>query len=215
MIPKTLYRFFSNEQYANDFINGKIRLSTLKSCTEIEIHKGGDDLEGKMKIHIDNHVFQVSSDTDKKLLQNATVVIRKSSPESKMQIRMVNCTTNYKIDANVLCFTKEPSEYILKTFGQFGVQLNNPEIFLERVHKCLKESDPNYLGYRFNHVHYNDNSANYLDMDALDQLGFSKRKEIFEMENEFRFLFGSKALMEVKFINIGSISDIASLVNFQ
>src|ERR1700728_4968112 len=47
----TLYRTFPKAEYADDFMNGKIFISTLKRCREIEDGIGGDFGEGSVTYH--------------------------------------------------------------------------------------------------------------------------------------------------------------------
>ncbi|HDK9887549.1 TPA: hypothetical protein PVT12_005421 [Klebsiella pneumoniae] len=51
-LPKKLYRFFEKEEYANEFINGRLRISTLETCRNHKNEAQGDRNEGYLRHHI-------------------------------------------------------------------------------------------------------------------------------------------------------------------
>src|SRR5437588_8479191 len=51
-LQNPLYRRFHKPEYANDFVAGKIRLSTLSACRALEALRGGDPEEGFSSHHV-------------------------------------------------------------------------------------------------------------------------------------------------------------------
>ncbi|WP_185213751.1 hypothetical protein [Sphingobacterium mizutaii] len=213
--PDVLYRFFGNENHAQDFLRGKIRLSTLYACRTLENKIARDENEGAVFMKVDSFTTTGVDKKDNQILRNLGIGIQDHSGGVGGQIKLINIRAIQNMNAHVLCFTKSISDYIIENFGKYGVQIIDPYEFLLRVHFELRRIDPNYLGNDSQPVIYNDNNINFKEPDSIQLLGFSKNREKFELENEYRLLFGNRKEIEPKFIEIGNITDIASYIEIR
>ena len=205
MVPDAIYRFMSQEKYAEDFLNGRIRISTLASCRELEANKGGDKFEGNISIVLNN--FQVEQPTREtfRVLNNTGIF----ASEGIANVSIGRATRHNQLDAHVLCFSKENSDYIQRVFGKFGVIIHNPKELFRRIVNNLSQYDVFFINAIMDHVLYEGHKHSAYDKEPIKKLGLCKRKSLFYNEREYRMLFMSRLPVKPEFIEIGSIRDIA------
>jgi hypothetical protein len=156
-----VYRFFQDPQYADDFLNGKIWISTLGTCRGYENPQQGDPSEATMIYATPGTIQGGTKDVDFatmadklgiNLLGNvANVTITNASFRDKLEDALVICTTSeYNPDA------------LGKDFGQFCVEITNPNAFFQLL---THELSRRYAirQYAFGAVHYVERYHEYLD----------------------------------------------------
>ena len=185
-IPKVLYRFFTNEEYANAFVAGKVRIITLKNCRNLEYGRG-DAGEG---IHTYNS-GSISGDGKDPALRE---VARRSLihfSEGSRDIALGNNTVIWQHpDAWVLCTTEQFGNVGLERFGRYGVQINSSEEFFKHVSVALHEMHGIRDG-TLGRIRYSTREYQSLEPE-LGPIGFVKPPEPFAPEMEVRMLWSPR-----------------------
>ena len=180
-----VYRFFSEEWQAEDFIQGKLYLSTLEVCRGYEDAKQGDKEEGHQTYHT-GHISGGSDDPD--FVEKARRASVGIGPDCT-NISIKDCTnTTFIKDAYVLCTTTEFSPEILSdTFGKYCVEIKHPRRFFlavsKRVHTIatIKEA-------AMGNIIYKDRTYTGLDRPP-GPMGFVKPSFPYADQKEFRFMW--------------------------
>lgn len=200
---RKIFRFFSEKSHAIDFMDGKIRLSTLSICRSYEDSLQGDSGEGIENRHID--YLNITSENSDKVNQ---VIGNFISIEGCGSALFENCTfTNQIDDAFVLCFTNSfKDDDLTKNFGKYCVEITNP---LDLFYKISKEINNQFTINQgvMGKITYADRNLKNLN-PANGPLGFVKPKDPYEPQNELRMLWhiNTKELpLTPKFIKIPSI----------
>lgn len=112
-----IYRFFSKEKYAKDFITGKIRLSTLHSCRTLENLKARDENEGIIHpIVSEKFIKDSNSKDDIDFLSDLkmTRAINIGLNCKNITIKNVSTRSMSMQNAFVLCTSNNISDYLIK-----------------------------------------------------------------------------------------------------
>ncbi len=203
----TIYRFFSDKKYAEDFLKGRIRLSTLEDCRKLEEDRGGDPLDGFLTTNVKNLTINWNDEHSKIILKNIPSI----NMETSSNIRFVDFNFNTVLNAHVLCFTKKDSGYVKSIFGKHGVVIHRPRELYSKICKIMADYDLFFKGAKAGSVVYEGHSHSVYEDNSIQKLGFTKRKSIFENEKEFRMVFFSSLPVKPEFIEVGDIRDIATL----
>lgn len=208
MIPKVLYRFFSKEQHTDDFVNGRIRLSTLNACRTLENINGRDENEGSYSLGIYGaHIHNKNPEID--VLRTNMHSIFDFGDNPNLQISNIHLLSTID-NAHVLCFSTVPSEYIVKNFGKFCVIINNPMRLFNLIIDFQRKNDRFFISPKFGHIRYDNQKGSIYDSNAWSRLGFSKSKKRFVNEREYRLLLLNHIYVQPDFIDIGDLSGIVS-----
>lgn len=136
-----VYRFFSKEKYAMDFMEGKVRLSTLYSCRILENLKARDESEGRIEIVVSKKLIKDSNtDEDNEFISDLKM------RGVEIGADCINLTlTNFRggsinmTDAYVLCTSKEISDYLIENFGKHCVKIYYPHLLSYYLHLRMRE----------------------------------------------------------------------------
>ncbi len=214
----TIYAFvkiFEQEQYANDFISGKLFMNTLRYFKEYRDAAGelrGDPFEGlaawyqpsKIKLQIGDHTVQ-SSDIahpiaihDQELLnKNAFCIYSLNSGDHKSISRETLDEFKIAIELHESCFG----------LGNFCVVILNSQKFIERILSSIKFKN---ISGKLGLVEY-FNEHEYHGNFPPEKYGFHKRS-FFSRQREYRLLIDTHcSLSGPHTLNIGDLSDIALL----
>lgn len=133
-----VYRFFTEESHAEDFIRGKVYLSTLEKCRNYEDSERGDKQEGH-QTYLSGHIVGDSNDPDLVEIARRTGIL---VGEGNKNISINNCThTEIINDAYVLCTTINfLPENFEDTFGKYCVKIHNPKKFFITISKNLNST---------------------------------------------------------------------------
>lgn len=210
--PETLFRFFGDEQYAEMFISGIIRVSTFKKCRNLANERGRDELEGHLSVNSGSFNIKDSSSLSKEekiKLNNLAGFI--SLGEGCQNVTIENNVVNRIIpDSYVYCFSTENGQYMRDNFGIYGVEVRDPARLIRLMHEEILKSglaNTSEAGL----VEYNENVGDISRVDAWKGMGFSKRSSLFGEEKEYR-LVSNPIMEDIDYldINVGDISDFVS-----
>jgi hypothetical protein len=136
--PEPVYRYFHDEQHAEDFSRGRrVRISSLSACRVAEGYSGDSD-EASMTYH--GHIDDGST-SDWAVRE----ILQRSSIGADPGITLRNITTNITYvyaDAYLLCCTRERNAEAADRFGRFCVRINYPRVFAKMVHARLQDLLP-------------------------------------------------------------------------
>ena len=201
-------KLFSNTEYKEDFLNGKIYMCSLGYFKGLELAQGtkGDPLEG-----IGSYLQA------KRLIVELEVNGKKVNlkPEGAMTIGdegyrylKVFCLYAPEIDLSdpaQAANNIKPSAKMIEDFGQDLVFITNPNEFKRRLEIALKEKR-GVEKYGYDHVRYY-NSSHHGHFDD-SEIPFSKHEE-FDFQKEFRIVLRTSDKSESSFeVEIGDIRDI-------
>ncbi|HDO6740635.1 hypothetical protein VSR89_22390 [Klebsiella pneumoniae] len=205
-LPTKLYRFFDNESYANDFVDGKLRVSTLETCRNHENKAQGDPEEGYSRHYI-NRID--SSDP-----QFQEIAMRGGC-------HFVNCAditienhTNTTIfeDAYILCTTTKcnPADFT-EDFGRFCVEITNPYKMMELITKALISN--NITRCICGEIQYRTRTFQQEEYPQVPIEFIKPDTDIYMAQNEFRFSWHTKdsPITPIN-INCGSFSEFCRII---
>lgn len=207
-LPSKLYRFFDKKEFADDFVNGKLRISTLETCRNHENKAQGDAEEGYMfnyikRIHSSHPRFhEISNRGGICMVDSENCVIEN------------NTYTEYIEDAYLLCTTtKYHPEDFTDDFGSYCVEITDPlkmmEIITQTLHSTskvthCKYSEVKYRSRTFQQEEIIENLMEFLKPDT----------DIYMSQNEFRFVWYTE-ISPITPINIecGSFSEFCKIIH--
>ena len=208
-----LCKFFEKENYALDFLDGRMyanKLSYFKSLEERSQDKRGDRYEGTIiwgqpgviKIEINGHDLSKNlaapvSMSSNYLLNEVNVVCMHAG-----YIKIINNQSTEDLSQ----ITKQlqiPPE--CKEFGQYAVMIKNGQEFFDRVEKAAWSNDyPIKRGL----VEYYDPDTFTGSFPGMS--GAFRKQEKFKPEREYRIAFDSgDSSNNATVLDIGNIKDIA------
>lgn len=122
---QTVYRYFREAEHAAALARGEVWISTLNICRNYEDAEQGDKGEGTLEYRT-GHIKGDYGD------ESFEVMARRGGVELKPGA--TNCTLNVTRkmrvdDAFVLCMTEERTPQLAKTFGEYCVEIIEPEKF--------------------------------------------------------------------------------------
>lgn len=208
-------KFFSTEEYRNEFLNGVIYFNTVDNFARNSEKGRGDNTEGKtFVINIENPDM-MSANLEQ---HNGEwfVIVRdyKNNPEqykkgtvwdySAAINRFRKICSLYMLRVDIENNQVEPiSNKMTEEFGRYGIIVLNQELFLKRIEDYFKQNKE-YVGFDMGKVVYLPQCEN---AGLVDYTLFLKRSE-YEYQNEFRITFVGKQEIPIK-INLGeSLRDI-------
>ncbi|SMP68422.1 hypothetical protein SAMN02744783_02948 [Serratia sp. CC22-02] len=182
-----VYRFFDKEEYANEFCQGKIRISTLNACRDYENAEQGDKGEATWK-----HSISLVNDYEpsKKQIEALRWAGVRVDPESRGN-SFADITARRRLDdAYILCTTKYFDPDIFSdSFGKYCVEISNAHKFcvlvteqIARIHKNTR------IQALYDDVHYLDREGTDLNVPKVN-IGFIKPAIPYAVQKEFRFLW--------------------------
>ena len=128
-ISERLYRYFDDPAHADDFVRGRIRVSTLGAC---RIHEDarGDPGEGTVTRN-SGHINSSSMPIEQfRQIAASTGVVIHGAPEN-ITVSGSRLTTQI-LDAFVLCLTmKPPPSGLEDRFGPFCLEVQQPRDFAD------------------------------------------------------------------------------------
>ncbi len=198
--PRVLYRYFSEENHANDFVQGKFRISTLSICRGYEDPAKGDPGEASSTFHIAK-AHSATYDADfVNLLGKAGIKI--SGEYENIMVENINNTSFLK-DAYVLCLSLENTPSVFNdSFGKYCVRINHPESFFRILSKQLVTQ----LGIHHciaNHINYTSRVFSGSDtLPHLVEMAFVKPVIPYFLQQGFRMLWLTKNDNDMTFFDV-------------
>ena len=206
---KGLFKFFSREEYRDDFLKGHLYFNSLNYFRKAEvpdIFKQNDSYEC-CKIFQPNSIKVSLGQLE---LNNLAGPVSICGVDDVLKSYIMSFST-IRLDSQKKYASLEDlkrdvlfSEKMIK-YGEYVVAIPRMELFVERLKKAaLKEN----LDFAIVPVNYYDFSKDNVS-DEYPKNAFQKRSE-FSYQREFRFLLRKKnAVDEHVILEIGDLSDIA------
>jgi len=132
--PPYLYRHLDRPEYAQNFAEGRIWISTLRACRKYEHEERGDSDEGIITYRDD----LLGDGADPDFRQKAEAFGIRIGEGASVNIRNAWITTTI-YDAYVLCLTDRCDHEIGKDFGPHCVRIHDPVLFAGAVTRALHE----------------------------------------------------------------------------
>jgi hypothetical protein len=194
-LQNPLYRRFHKPEYADDFVAGRIRLSTLSACRQLEASRGGDSEEG-VSSHCVNHLRTDRLTTPARIGRSLiSFDAADDRPITNFTIGGARETWRTR-DSFILCFSYQMAEpACARGERPYLVRINNPlELFLHltrqvRKRYTLRETAVG-KGYGFGPITYR--SRRTFDFNRPIERGRSvwiKPRVPFEDEAEVRMIW--------------------------
>ena len=185
-LPGQIYRFLSSENYAKDFVSGKILVSTLNICRSYENKARGDANEGRQTYHIDKSITGGSNDPwFLEALEGSGIHI---GPGCSNITVSNHRSTTYLADAYVLCTTIGFSdEALLSDFGNYCVEIFDLVGFAEALDAAVRNKLGTSVGL-VGEVTYASQIYKYGEAPP-GVIGFVKEPGDYESQREMRFLW--------------------------
>ena len=211
-----LIKLVDKESYAQDLINGNVRLSTLRSFKEYQDENGemrGDPCEGIIRWLQPEKISVKQGDLDIQTTEIESPVF-----EHADALLDSHCFCIYAMNSGNF---EKVSEENLKEFpetlqlhrdsfglGNYVVLIHNVREFQSRIISALED---NQSGADMSLVNYFDETEHHERLDPQFD-GFHKRSQ-FSHQNEYRILTNELQQIEgePKVLNIGDLSDIATI----
>jgi len=182
-----VYRFVCKAEYADDFANGRIRLSTLDACRAYEDPLQGDSGEGT-RVHELNKPMSGSFE-DKEFVETAARAGIRVGQGARVEIRGTNTVSFRLANSFVLCTTNhfEP-ELLSDTFGKYCVEISDAEAFGKLITGSLESEGFKIRQALAGNVIYAPRHTYNHDRDN-GPIGFVKPADPYVTQQEFRFVF--------------------------
>lgn len=199
-----LYRRGKNEHIKSLYENGEIYINTIDFIRKCDDNLERSDLDdgimirdyiGKVKIKFCN-IGQDIEKYDQNI--NGENCIRTFDSVQKGNIYCLSGIYTKHITGK-----RENLEFNTLSFGESLIVIHNPQEFINRLIKGLKDNG-------FENIQYKQ--IEYYPNNYSGSIGFFKKNEIFSPQNEFRFFIPNEKNELIKIL-IGSIKDISSVEN--
>jgi len=182
-----VYRFLSKEEYANDFADGRFRISTLNACRAYEDPLQGDPGEGTLSHQIDETMS--GSFEDKEFVQIAAQVGVKVGAGADVKLGGVNRMSCVLVDSYLLCATNHfAPELLSDTFGKYCVEISDAVAFGKQINCELKRRGIQIRQAWAGNVIYTPRET-FNRTKQSGNIGFVKPADPYEEQREFRFIY--------------------------
>lgn len=208
-----VYRFLSKKEYVEDFVQGKIRLSTLGHCRIMENEYARDEDEGKINPFISSKTVKNTNSVEDKAFLDDLRSLGGFDFEDCTNIRLDNVQfgPSFLPDAFVLCASNEINDHAIQTFGKYCVKIHYPHLFGYYVYLHLRSLDISYA-FKCEKVSYGNQEVDFANKAIHSRVGFEKVQR-FEPEDEFRFLFFTDTNnVEPQFIQVPEVNKICEII---
>ncbi|MGM8931427.1 hypothetical protein [Salinicola halophyticus] len=203
-----IYRYLPQEYFSAEFLEGRIRLSTLEACRGYEDPARGDKGEGTWEYRVE----RAHGDWDDPELQYQASRVGIGIGPGSIGTTIENCSSyTTHPDAFLLSFTLNPSaDFADGTFGSYGIKVTRPDVLFHRITSYLSRD----VGIRYakmKRVVYGDRVQVGMASDP-ENICFVKEPDRYADQIEIRMFWLPKKHIVVrpKQIAIGSIKDIAT-----
>jgi len=182
MLPTTLFKAFPCEEYARNYVNGKIRFSTLSYYKNIEDDDRSDRTEGSGQLCRDGEELVVD-------LTNKVI-------HSRPGVENLHVAAEGN-DHFICCFSSPKDgciESLPTKFGEYYVIVHNPaELFsdIESAINCDSSLEQNVPCLEASAIRYDKGKyvGSLHDRAEIQKLAWMQKPESHSEEQEFRFQF--------------------------
>ena len=223
MLIYVLAKFFQEEKYANDFVEGKLFANRLSYFKELEgDEKRGDEDEGAIVFPLGNFTLDlrvvnedIGEETDFPTIGGSDVV---TSPVMRPNwFNDINLFCMYALhdgglqgnsvgDTRDLEGCLKISEHCME-FGEYAVVVTDYKEFVNRVYKTAVEAEYELRGQLVSYYYHEKGTP---PIDSEIETIFAKRKE-YEYQSEYRFAIKTGTVGDYPIIlDIGKLDDITA-----
>lgn len=129
--PAVVYRYLKEEEHAEDFVNGRVWVSTLENVRTAEAERTEDPGDGTLTYTVRRLDGDTSAERAAAIEQNfASCGINLRATFGPNAI-LEDVSVVQVLQAYVLCTTSERSQYMVDAFGEFCVEISNPYRYFE------------------------------------------------------------------------------------
>ncbi len=219
-----LAKFFEKKEYADDFLQGKLFLNSLRYFKEIEGEDGrGDKNEGAIVHPLDDFILTLAA-TNEETGEVSEVTLTKDDLAAPVSTHPrwydhINLLCMYAChcvefpsisDDNINDFRKQletPEECV--SLGEHAIIITNRQEFFRRISVAAEQSGYGFCGGLV--TYYDPEVGTPTTRPDIETI-FHKRKE-YEYQNEFRIAVDANLNEPTpRILSIGDISDIAFLM---
>jgi hypothetical protein len=182
--PVSLYRYFGRPEWADDFVRGRLKVTTLEECRRHEDATRRDPREGHTFERIDNVATNDPTEAAEALaMMNIRSRVCGLYAHGNVAERRLD-------DAMVLCFSLEFSDELATHMGQYCVEVIRTEAFFRGLTDALARHGQVVLDGTADRVYYDAHDLNFQNRHARAgrTLGFTKTPN-FSREMEYRMLW--------------------------
>lgn len=206
----SVYKFFTNKSYAEDFVQGNsIKLGTLKEFRADENAERGDSEEGYETYFTGDLVGSSDDVAFVEQARRAGIMIGPGCGRGTIR----NCSNKIIIpDAYILCTTTNYSEDMKEVFGNYCVEITQPEEFFHAVSTKL-ESQLAVKTSTYGLVTYTDRVYTKLE-SRPGAIGFVKPSHPYASQKECRFFWLPQNFNSIKslFLECKEIKGMCHLI---
>jgi hypothetical protein len=195
-----IYRYFDEEEYAEQFLAGNFRLSTLNKCRAYENKMQGDKDEGKI-IYYSGYVGGTDKDTN--IIEIGKRLGFPTRPNDGKSI--VNMSRNKREtvidDAFLLCTSTifSPNQFE-NDFGKYCVEIIDPSFFLKKVSEAINDEVTIESGHA-GKVDYKDRHYEGLEQAPNGDPAFIKPQR-YHWQNEYRFIWYPTESRQLSYLDV-------------
>lgn len=154
-IPRILYRFLDAPQFADEFVAGRVRVSTLSACRACEDAERGDSGEGQLLYQPGDLFIPHAGQAHADQVEMARRLGIRIGPHAT-NTRIEGCIADYSLDDGyLLCFTESFNPDMKKNFGNACVAITDIPAFFDAITKEFLRVDPRLLKPIAGRVVYN------------------------------------------------------------
>lgn len=197
---RKIYRYFKDEFYAEQFLRGKFRISTLKRCREHENPLQGDKYEANF---VYDSGFVSGTDKDPIVIETAKRLgFDTSFGNGNSHFSFIGCkgiTGLY--DAYVFCTsTLFDPVYFEKDFGPYCVEIIDPGFFGQKVSETIHLISPLECSTA-GKIKYKNRHYTGLETHPTGEPEFIK-PHIYSPQNEYRFVWYPVQANKIDYLDI-------------
>ncbi len=199
--PPVLYRFDEKREYGEDILRGNVFVSTLERCRRTEDVTRRDELDGKIFYRTGVVNFDSHDPRDRKIrsrMEELGMIGIEDGGRMKNVSFADNNLEQYIPDAFLYWTTVQHDPEAMKDFGECCIRIKRPrEFFYQMTVALVRDAATSFddptepIEFHFLYAHevrYTD--PHYRDVDdEPGVVGFVKRPDKYEKEQEFRMLW--------------------------
>lgn len=190
-LPKILYRAFSSEKYAIEFVKkGRFRLGLIDQYVKIEDEKRVDQTEGKSSSYVKSTIPHV-------------VMNKKTKEISKVEYKpgYLNVVGSHVNPLYLLCTSGEKVDLnFLRKIGSFIVRINDPLALLDDIQNAKPvDTKMEITGKcKIEKVLYTKGQVEDFDPDSMEAIkrSYTQKPPSYQNECEYRFIVTARPLIK-------------------
>ena len=140
-VPRVLFRYFDKDEYCEDFLSGRIWITTIESCRRSENADRADREEASQTFRQEAPIWNAADPAQRAVMKRLGF----SAPPGSRFLLQGNSSTVYHPDEYMLCLSKSLSRRLVEQFSPNAkrvVRINKPTALFEAIGEALHARDP-------------------------------------------------------------------------